>query len=69
MSGVTIPFDLKLQFSREEAAVMLGISERTLDRLIAEKELQVRRVGRHVLIPKDALINFTKRDHKTLADR
>jgi len=30
----------KLQFSRTEAAELLGISERTLDRLIAEKELR-----------------------------
>jgi excisionase family DNA binding protein len=57
------PFNLKLQFSREEAATLLGISQRTLDRLIAEKELQVRRIGRRVLIPKDALVSFGKRDH------
>ena len=62
---MTNPLDLKLQFSREETAVILGISERTLDRLIAEKQLQVRRIGRRVLIPKEALLSFTKRDHKT----
>jgi excisionase family DNA binding protein len=44
---------------------MLGISERTLDRLIAEKELQVRRIGRRVLISKDALVSFMRRNHTT----
>jgi excisionase family DNA binding protein len=58
------PLASKLQFSREEAAQMLSISERTLDRLIAEKELLVRRIGRRVLVPKDALMSFIRRDHK-----
>lgn len=42
---------------------MLGVSQRTLDRLIAEKELLVRRIGRRVLIPAAALSSFAKRDH------
>ena len=63
-SAMPNPLTLKLQFSREEAALMLGISERTLDRLIAEKELLVRRIGRRVLVPKDALHSFMRRDHK-----
>jgi excisionase family DNA binding protein len=58
------PLALKLQYSRDEAAMLLGISERTLDRLIAEKELLVRRIGRRVLVPKDALQSFMRRDHK-----
>ncbi len=57
-------FNFKFQFSREEAALLLGVSQRTLDRLIAEKELPVRRIGGRVLIPKDSLVSFTKRDHK-----
>ena len=44
---------------------MLGISVRTLDRLIAEKQLQVRRIGRRVLITRDVLTQFVKRDHQT----
>jgi excisionase family DNA binding protein len=55
----------KLQYSREEAAELLGISLRTLDRLIAEKTLPARRIGRRVLITHDALLMFTKRDHST----
>ena len=55
----------KLQYSREEAAELLCLSLRTLDRLIALKELPVRRVGRRVLITYDALVNSAKRDHRT----
>ena len=58
----------RLGYSRAEAIEMLGISLRTLDRLIAEKQITVRRVGRRVLITKDALTQFLKRDHKTGAE-
>jgi len=59
-------FQFKLQYSREEAAELIGVSLRTLDRLIAEKQIAVRRIGRRVLIGKDVLAQFTKRDHRTL---
>jgi excisionase family DNA binding protein len=59
------PSRFKLQYSRVEAAQMLSIGVRTLDRLIAEKQLPVRRVGRRVLITRDALERFIKRDHET----
>ena len=55
----------KLQYSRKEATTMLNIGLRTLDRLIEGKQITVRRVGRRVLITRDALEQFTKRDHKT----
>jgi excisionase family DNA binding protein len=58
-------FQFKLQYSRGEAAEMLSISPRTLDRLIAEKQLPVRRIGRRVLITRDALEKFTRKDHET----
>ena len=57
------PISFKLYFSRAEAAEMLGLSRRTLDRLIAEKQLPVRRIGRRVLIHIDDIIRFTKHDH------
>lgn len=44
---------------------MIGVSLRTLDRLIAEKQLHVRRTGRRVLVNHDELVQFTKRDHPT----
>jgi excisionase family DNA binding protein len=65
ISGVSDLFRFRLQYNRDEAAEMLGISVRTLDRLIAEKQLQVRRIGRRVLITRDVLTQFVKRDHQT----
>ncbi len=54
-----------IALSKQEAAHMLGVSLRTIDRLIALKELQVRRLGRRVLIPRTALENFMHKDHPT----
>jgi excisionase family DNA binding protein len=51
--------------TKHEAAQMLGVSVRTIDRLIALKELQVRRLGRRVLIPRTALESLLHRDHPT----
>ncbi len=51
--------------NKQEAAHMLGVSLRTIERLIALKELQVRRLGRRVLIPRTSLENFLRRDHPT----
>jgi len=42
--------------SKRDAAKALSISLRTLDNLIASKELTVRRVGRRCLIPRTALV-------------
>jgi excisionase family DNA binding protein len=53
--------------SKHDAAQMLGVSLRTIDRLIALKELQVRRLGRRVLIPRIALESFLHKDHPTQA--
>lgn len=53
--------------SKAEAAEMLGVSMRTVDRLIALKELPVRRLGRRVLIPRNGLHNLMRSDHPTKA--
>jgi excisionase family DNA binding protein len=53
--------------SKVEAAQMLGVSVRTVDRLIALKELPVRRLGRRVLIPRNGLHNLLRTDHPTKA--
>ena len=50
----------KLLHSKVEAAQMLNVSLRTVDNLIAFKELPVRRIRRRVLIPRSALLNFIK---------
>ena len=53
--------------SKVEAAQMLGVSVRTVDRLIALKELPVRRLGRPVLIPRNSLQTLLRTDHPTKA--
>jgi excisionase family DNA binding protein len=54
---------VKLLHSKAEAAQMLNLSLRTIDNLIAFKELPVRRIRRRVLIPHSALMSFIKTDH------
>lgn len=56
-----------LAMSKLEAARMLGVSVRTVDRLIALKELPIRRLGRRVVIPRNGLQNFLRGDHPTKA--
>jgi len=51
--------------SKRKAAEALSVSLRTVDNLIASKELAVRRVGRRCLIPRRALEDFARRDHST----
>jgi excisionase family DNA binding protein len=56
-----------LAMSKVEAARMLGVSLRTVDRLIALKQLPVRRLGRRVLIPRIGLHTLLRADHPTKA--
>jgi len=56
-----------LALSKPEAARMLGVSVRTVDRLIALKQLPVRRLGRRVLIPRNGLQSLLRADHPTQA--
>lgn len=44
--------------SRKEAARFLGLSLRTVDRLIASKDLPIVRFGDRVMVPKAALVVF-----------
>jgi len=50
-----------------EASRMLGVSLRTVDRLIVRKRLPVRRLGRRALIPRNCLQNLLRPDHPTRA--
>jgi len=59
----------KLLCSKKETADALGVSLRTVDNLIARKELAVRRLGRRVLVPIVELERFTRRDHLTRSPR
>ncbi len=54
-----------LAISKLEAARMLGVSLRTVDRLIALKQLAVRRLGRRVLVPRNSLQFLLRSDHPT----
>jgi len=68
METETAPIATKMTtiaLSKREAARTLGVSIRTIDRLIALKELPVRRLGRRVLIPRASLESFFRNDHPT----
>jgi excisionase family DNA binding protein len=55
--------DTKILFSKKAAAEMLDLSVRTVDYLLASGELEYRKVGRKVLIPRVALTRFASGDH------
>ena len=57
-----------LLHTKNEAALMLRVCPRTIDNLIAAKELPTRKIGRRVLIPRTALLAFTRNDHPTQAN-
>jgi excisionase family DNA binding protein len=56
-----------LTISKVEAARLLGVSLRTVDRLIAMKQLPIRRLGRRVLIPRNSLQSLLRADRPTKA--
>jgi len=45
-------FDNRISLSISETAYALGISPRTVERLVAKGEIKSKRVGRRVLIPR-----------------
>ena len=53
----------KFLYSRKEAAHALGISVRSLDYLIAGKQLDTRRIGKKVLITRASLAAFASGNH------
>jgi len=60
---VTVPPDAKLLVGREEAAVRLSLSVRSIDYLLADRQLKFRRIGGRVLIPIAELERFARMDH------
>ena len=60
---------LRLLFSQKESAQILGISLRTLQNLIADKQLPVCRIGRRVLVRRKDLETFVRHDHLQLGGR
>jgi excisionase family DNA binding protein len=52
-------------YSKQQAAVFLGVGVRTINRLLRKKELVRRRIGGRVLIPVTSLRSFLTKDHAT----
>jgi len=53
----------RLLYDRKSAAKQLSISVRALDRLVANKCINTRRIGSRVLIPYGELKRFARADH------
>ena len=56
-------FVRSLLVGRREAARMLSISQRSLDYLVAKRQLNVRRIGARVLISMNELKRYARADH------
>ncbi len=50
---------------KRETAATLGISVRTLENLVAMREIIPRRIGRRVLFEAREIERFARRDHRT----
>ena len=61
-TSTTLPSQ-RLLYDRKEAARQLSISVRSLDYLIAGRELETRRIGKKVLIPHGSLSRFAQGNH------
>ena len=59
----------RILYDRKSAALMLSISIRSLDYLIAGKLLTTRRIGKKVLIPHGELVRFSRADHYTVTPK
>lgn len=55
----------RLLYSRKEAAYLLSLSVRQLDRFIANKEIGFRQIGGRKQIPHGELVRFARADHFT----
>jgi excisionase family DNA binding protein len=64
-----MPDCTQLLFTKKEAAAMLGLSVRSVDYLLAGRELAYRKIGRKVLIPKATLVRFASGDHPIVKGR
>ena len=65
MSVVTVmPFpSSRLLYDRKEAARQLSVSVRSVDYLIAGKELETRRIGKKVLVTHASLVRYAQANH------
>ena len=58
----------KWLFTRKEAAFSLGLSVRSVDYLISNRDLETRRVGRKVLVIRESLRLFARGNHTDSAE-
>ena len=56
----------KVLYTKREAAQLLSISVRSLDYLIVSHQLPTRRIGRRVLLHRDAIEQFASVDHNSI---
>ena len=66
MQDCTLGITQKLAYTKIEAASLLSISVRTIDNLIAQKELTVRHFGRRVVIPATSITALLRGDRYTM---
>jgi excisionase family DNA binding protein len=52
----------RLLYPKAEAAILLGISERSIDYLISTGRLATKRIGKRNLVPADELRRFVRAD-------
>ena len=55
----------RILHGKRETAATLGISVRTLENLVAIREITPRRVGKRVLFEEREIERFARRDHRT----
>jgi len=55
----------EILLSRKRTSEILNISLRTLDHIVAARELRPRRIGRRVLFERREIEKFARRDHQT----
>jgi excisionase family DNA binding protein len=53
----------KVLYTKRETAQILSISLRSVDYLIFSRQISTRRIGRRVLVHRDAIEQFARRDH------
>jgi hypothetical protein len=56
----------RLLYSKKESAYQLSLSLRSLNYLISEDRINVRRIGGRVLIPHEELLRFSRHDRHDL---
>ena len=61
--------ETRLLYDRKEAARQLSISVRSLDYLIAGKQLETRRIGRKVLVTRASLVRYSAGNHYAITSR